>query len=68
MNINILVLSKFEPPHDKTNKTAYILRSAQASAQSDWSLLCPHEERLGPELPNERTAKTDQTRRMLRLN
>ena len=34
------------------------LRSAWASAQSDQSLRCPHEESLGPELPNERTAKT----------
>ena len=29
-----------EPPHDKTNK--------MASAQSDQSLHCPHEESLGP--------------------
>ena len=28
------------------------------SAQSDQSLLCPHEESLGPWLPTERTAKT----------
>ena len=34
------------------------LRSAWASAQSDQSLHCPHEEILGPYLPNERTAKT----------
>ena len=27
------------------------LRSAWASAQSDWSLRCPQEERLGPKLP-----------------
>ena len=33
-------------------------RSAWASAQSDQSLLCPHEESLGPKLPIERTAKT----------
>ena len=37
------------------------LWSAWASAQSDQSLRCPHEENLGPELPTERTAKTDQT-------
>ena len=50
------------------------LRSAWASAQSDQSLRCPHEESLGPELPTERTAKTlmhsedsDQTGRMPRL-
>ena len=35
------------------------LRSAWASAQSD-SLRCPLEETLGPQLPIERTAKTDQ--------
>ena len=29
-----------------------------ASAQSDQSLRCPHEESLGPQLPIERTAKT----------
>ena len=34
------------------------LGSAWASAQSDQSLCCQHEERLGPELPIERTAKT----------
>ena len=34
------------------------LRSAWASAQSDQSLRCPHEESLGPYLPIERTAKT----------
>ena len=34
------------------------LKSAWASAQSDQSLLCPHEESLGPQLPIERTAKT----------
>ena len=34
------------------------LRSAWASTQSDQSLRCPHEERLSPYLPTERTAKT----------
>ena len=34
------------------------LRSAWASAQSDRSLRCPHEESLGPKLPIKRTAKT----------
>ena len=34
------------------------LRSAWASAQSDQSLRCPHEETLGPQLPTERTVKT----------
>ena len=33
-------------------------RSACASAQSDLSLRCPHEETLGPQLPTDRTAKT----------
>ena len=36
-------------------------RSSWASAQSDQSLRCPHEETLGPWLPCECTAKTDQT-------
>ena len=36
------------------------LGSAWASAKSDQSLRCPHEENLGPWLPFERTAKTDQ--------
>ena len=43
------------------------LRSAWASAQSDQGLHCPHEESLGPHLPNERTAKTDHTGKMPRL-
>ena len=34
------------------------LRSAWASAQSDQSFRCPHEESLGPYLPIERTSKT----------
>ena len=44
----------FEPPHDKTNKmtdslcTQRRLRSAWASAHSDQSPRCPHEESLGP--------------------
>ena len=59
-----------EPPHDKTNKTACL-----PSEDSDQpghlpsliSLCCPHEETLHPQLPIERTAKTDQTGRMPRL-
>ena len=48
---------------DMTKPTKWLcaqrrLRSAWASAQSDQSLRCPHEESLGPELPIERTAKT----------
>ena len=57
-----------EPAHDKTKKNGMCakrrLRSAWASAQSDQSLRCPHEGSLGPLLPTERTAKTDQTWRM----
>ena len=52
---------KYEPRHDKTNKWLCAqrkLRSAWASAQSDQSLRCPHEENLGPKLHVERTAKT----------
>ena len=40
----------FEPPHDKTNNMA--VRPAKTQ-----SLRCPHEERLEPKLPIERTAK-----------
>ena len=48
---------------DMTKPTKWLcsqrkLRSAWASAQSDQSLHCPHEENLGAELPIERTAKT----------
>ena len=34
------------------------LRSSWASAQSDQSFRCPHEESVGPYLPIERTSKT----------
>ena len=40
--------NQFEPRHDKTKKMSVPqqrLRSARASAQSDQSLRCPHEER-----------------------
>ena len=37
-------------------------RLAWASAQSDQSLRCPHEDTLGPQLPIECTVKTDQGR------
>ena len=48
---------------DMTKPTKWVcaqrrLRSACASAQSDRSLRCPHEEPLGLYLPIERTAKT----------
>ena len=39
-----------EPPHDKTNEMTVRLAKTQsvwASAQSDQSLRCPHEESLG---------------------
>ena len=46
----MLIWKLFEPPHDKTNKVS--VRPAEtdawASAQSDQSLRCPHEESLGP--------------------
>ena len=54
-------LNSFEPPHDKTNKMAYVrseLRSAWAFAQSDQSLRCPHEEILDLKLLIEPTVKT----------
>ena len=44
----------FESRHDKTNKMCVLpaktqmIRSAWASAQSDQSLRCLHEETLGP--------------------
>ena len=51
----------FDPHHDKTSKISVRPAKIQiswASAQSDQSLRCPHEESLGPLLPTERTAKT----------
>ena len=61
--------------HDMTKPTKWVcakrrLRSDWASAQSaqsDQSFHCPHEKSLGPKLPTERRAKTDQTGRMPRL-
>ena len=50
--INVWQMIIYEPPHDKTNKMTC------ASAQSDWSLHCRHEESWGPYLPIKRTAKT----------
>ena len=52
-----------EMSRDMTKPTKWVcaqrrLRPAWASAQSDQSLRCPHEETLGPSLPIERTAKT----------
>ena len=52
--------------NEQNDCTQWRLRSAWASAQTD-HLRCPHEESLGPKLPIEHTAKTDQTGRMPRL-
>ena len=55
VNVRVFVLQTveelFEPPHDKRTMWLYAqrrLRSARASAQSDPSLRCPHEEMFGP--------------------
>ena len=61
----VSVQSPFEPPLDKTNTMA--CAPSEDSAQADQSLRCPHEESLGPQLPIQRTAKTDQTGRTSRL-
>ena len=55
-----------EPSHDETNKMICVPsedsdQPGHPSAQSDQSLHCPLEERLGPKLPIKHTAKTDQT-------
>ena len=57
---------------DMTKSTMWLcakrrLRSAWASAQSDQSFRCPHEESFRPWLPIEHTAKTGQTGWMSRL-
>ena len=60
----VLMLSRFDPTHDNTNKMACV-----PSKDSDQpghlpsliSLLCPHEESVGAKLPIEHTAETDQT-------
>ena len=62
--------TNFEPPHGKTNNV--VVRPAKTrislGIRPVWSSLrCPHEEGLGPQLPIECTAKTDQTGRMPRL-
>ena len=60
--------SPYAPPHDKTNKMTRApieLRSAWASAQSDQSLHCLHEEVLGPWLSIKRTKKTGRTQRLI---
>ena len=54
-----------------TKPTKWCARSEDSDQSShppnQISLRCPHEEALGPWLPFERTARTDQTRRMSRL-
>ena len=60
---NLLSLLHDNMSRDMTKPTNWVcaqrrLRSAWASAQSDQSLRCPHEESLGPELHTERKAKT----------
>ena len=67
LSVNVCVfvlqtLSKNHLNHLMTKPTIWLcaqrrLRSFWASAQSDQSLCCPHEERLEPYLPIERTAK-----------
>ena len=48
-----ILMTEYELSRDMTKPTKWLcaqrrLRSAWASAQSDQSLRCPHEERLGP--------------------
>ena len=64
------IKSLYEPPHDKTNKM--ICASSEDSDQPGYppsliSLRCLHEETLDPQLPIERTVKTDHTGWMPRL-
>ena len=47
-----------EPPHDKTNKMTCAPSEDSDQPGHPPSLISPHEESLGPELPTERTAKT----------
>ena len=64
-----LYYKTFEQLHDKINKMTFVPseRLAWASAQFDQSLPSMHEEALGPRLPINFTAKTDQTGQMPRL-
>ena len=58
----LMVVSRFEPPCDKTNKMACAPSEDSdqpghpPSAQAVLSLRCPQEESLGPQLPIECTA------------
>ena len=65
--LHIYIASKKERKKEKQNGMCAHrrLRSAWASAQSDQSFRCPHEESLDPYLPFERTVEdSDQTGRM----
>ena len=75
-NLNLktckLINIRLDLSHNMTKPTKWLcaqrrLRSAWASAQSDQSLRHPLEETLGPWLPIECTAKTDQAGWMPRL-
>ena len=59
-----------EPKHAKNNKVTCALSEDSDQPRyplSQISLRCPHEEGVGPWLPIERQAKTDQTGQMPRL-
>ena len=66
-----LIISKLknEPQHDKSNKMtcAPSEDSDQPGHPPNLIRVFPHEENLGPWLPFERTANTDQTGQMSRL-
>ena len=50
-----------EPPHDKTNKMTWAPSNDSEQPEHPLSLTrvcCPHEEKLGPYLPIDRTVKT----------
>ena len=54
---DVSILLKYEPPHEKTNNVAVCPAKTLGDAQADQRLRCPHEERLDPQLPIERTSK-----------
>ena len=44
-----IIIVRFEPPHDKSNKMAYApSEDSDQTGHPDQSLRCPHEESLGP--------------------
>ena len=59
MHAGFVTFQQNELPHEKKQRNDVWaerrLRSDWADAQADLSLRCPHEETLGPVLPNERT-------------